>query len=29
MIDNPPDWLDEWSRQIGPELKDGLRENPS
>jgi len=28
MIDNPPDWLEEWSRQIGAELKDGLRENP-
>ena len=29
MIDNPPDWLEEWSRQVGAELKDGLRENPS
>ena len=29
MIDKPPDWLQEWSRQIGAELKDGLRENPS
>jgi len=29
MIDNPPDWLQEWSRQIGAELEDGLRENPS
>ena len=29
MIDNPPDWLQEWSGQIGGELKDGLRENPS
>jgi predicted dithiol-disulfide oxidoreductase (DUF899 family) len=29
MIDNPPDWLQEWSQQIGGELKDGLRENPS
>jgi predicted dithiol-disulfide oxidoreductase (DUF899 family) len=29
MIDNPPDWLREWSRQIGAELKDGLREGPS
>src|SRR5256886_8177204 len=28
MIDNPPDWLQEWSRQIGAELKDGLREGP-
>ena len=29
MIDNPPDWLQEWSHQIGAELKDGLREAPS
>src|SRR6202048_2741925 len=29
MIDNPPEFLEEWSRQIGAELKDGLRENPS
>jgi predicted dithiol-disulfide oxidoreductase (DUF899 family) len=29
MIDNPPDWLQDWSRQIGAELKDGLREGPS
>jgi predicted dithiol-disulfide oxidoreductase (DUF899 family) len=29
MIDNPPEWLDEWSGQIGADLKDGLRENPS
>jgi predicted dithiol-disulfide oxidoreductase (DUF899 family) len=29
MIDDPPGWLQEWSRQIGAELKDGLRENPS
>src|SRR5205807_6432617 len=29
MIDNPPDWLQDWSGQIGAELKDGLRENPS
>jgi predicted dithiol-disulfide oxidoreductase (DUF899 family) len=28
MIENPPDWLQEWSRQIGAELKDGLREGP-
>jgi hypothetical protein len=25
MIDNPPEWLREWSSQIGVELKDGLR----
>jgi predicted dithiol-disulfide oxidoreductase (DUF899 family) len=29
MIDNRPGWLQEWSRQIGAELKDGLRENPT
>ena len=29
MIDNPPDWLQDWSRQIGAELKNGLREAPS
>jgi predicted dithiol-disulfide oxidoreductase (DUF899 family) len=29
MIDDPPDWLEEWSRQIGAGLEDGLRENPS
>src|SRR5213592_4963235 len=29
MIDNPPDWLQEWSGQVGAELKDGLRESPS
>jgi len=27
-IDNPPEWLEEWSRQIGAELEDGLREQP-
>src|SRR5687768_13275268 len=26
MIENPPEWLHEWSQQIGAELKDGLRE---
>jgi predicted dithiol-disulfide oxidoreductase (DUF899 family) len=29
MIEHPPEWLQEWSVQIGAELKDGLRENPS
>jgi predicted dithiol-disulfide oxidoreductase (DUF899 family) len=29
MIDNPPEWLRFWSQQIGAELKDGLRENPT
>jgi predicted dithiol-disulfide oxidoreductase (DUF899 family) len=28
MIDNPPGWLQEWSQQVGAELKDGLREGP-
>jgi predicted dithiol-disulfide oxidoreductase (DUF899 family) len=29
MIDNPPEWLQNWGRQIGAELQDGLREGPS
>jgi predicted dithiol-disulfide oxidoreductase (DUF899 family) len=29
MLADPPDWLQEWSRQVGADLKDGLRENPS
>jgi predicted dithiol-disulfide oxidoreductase (DUF899 family) len=29
ILENPPEWLVEWSGQIGAELKDGLRENPS
>jgi len=29
MVDDPPAWLEEWSRQIGASLKDGLREAPS
>jgi predicted dithiol-disulfide oxidoreductase (DUF899 family) len=28
MVDNPPEWLREWSRQVGADLKDGLREAP-
>jgi predicted dithiol-disulfide oxidoreductase (DUF899 family) len=28
MIDNPPEFLQEWSEQIGAGLKDGLREAP-
>ena len=28
MVDNPSDFLSSWSRQIGAELKDGLRESP-
>jgi predicted dithiol-disulfide oxidoreductase (DUF899 family) len=29
MVDNPPEWLQEWGRQIGAKLEDGLREGPS
>ena len=29
MVDNPPEWLAEWGRQVGAKLEDGLRENPS
>jgi predicted dithiol-disulfide oxidoreductase (DUF899 family) len=29
MVDNPPDWLEEWGEQIGAKLADGLREAPS
>jgi predicted dithiol-disulfide oxidoreductase (DUF899 family) len=29
LVEKPPEWLQEWSRQIGAELKDGLREAPS
>jgi len=29
MVEDPPDWLLEWSHQIGGELKDGLREAPA
>jgi predicted dithiol-disulfide oxidoreductase (DUF899 family) len=29
MIDNPPGWLQEWARQVGAELENGLRESPS
>jgi len=28
IIDNPPEWLQEWGRQVGAELEDGLREGP-
>jgi len=28
MIEDPPDWLQEWGEQVGAELKDGLREGP-
>jgi predicted dithiol-disulfide oxidoreductase (DUF899 family) len=29
MVDAPPDWLEDWGRQVGAKLEDGLRENPS
>ncbi len=29
ILDAPPGWLEEWAGQIGADLKDGLRENPS
>ena len=29
IIDNPPEWLQDWGRQVGARLEDGLRENPS
>jgi predicted dithiol-disulfide oxidoreductase (DUF899 family) len=28
MIDNPPEWLADWGRQVGAKLEDGLREAP-
>src|SRR5215213_4713024 len=28
MIDDPPEWLQEWARQLGANLEDGLREGP-
>src|SRR5262245_18844283 len=28
LIDDPPDWLEEWAEMVGAELKDGLREGP-
>jgi predicted dithiol-disulfide oxidoreductase (DUF899 family) len=29
MVDNPPEWLEDWGRQVGAKLEDGLREGPS
>jgi predicted dithiol-disulfide oxidoreductase (DUF899 family) len=29
MVDDPPEWLKFWASQVGADLKDGLRENPS
>jgi predicted dithiol-disulfide oxidoreductase (DUF899 family) len=28
ILDDPPEWLQEWGRQVGAKLEDGLRENP-
>jgi predicted dithiol-disulfide oxidoreductase (DUF899 family) len=28
VIDDPPEWLEEWGRQVGAPLEDGLRESP-
>ena len=29
MLDAPPEWLQDWGKQVGAKLEDGLRENPS
>ena len=29
VVENPPGWLEDWGRQVGAKLEDGLRENPS
>ena len=29
MLESPPEWLEEWSGQVGAPLEVGLRENPS
>jgi predicted dithiol-disulfide oxidoreductase (DUF899 family) len=29
VIENAPEWLQDWGRQVGAKLEDGLRENPS
>jgi predicted dithiol-disulfide oxidoreductase (DUF899 family) len=29
MLDDPPDWLQLWGRQIGAKLEDGMREGPA
>jgi predicted dithiol-disulfide oxidoreductase (DUF899 family) len=28
MVESPPDWLQDWGRQVGAKLEDGLREAP-
>jgi predicted dithiol-disulfide oxidoreductase (DUF899 family) len=29
VLDNPPEWLEDWGRQVGAKLEDGMREGPS
>jgi predicted dithiol-disulfide oxidoreductase (DUF899 family) len=29
MVNDPPEWLQDWGRQVGAKLEDGLRESPS
>ena len=29
ILADPPEWLQDWGRQVGAKLEDGLRENPS
>ena len=29
IVANPPDWMEEWSRQVGASIEDGIREAPS
>ncbi|MGH9318458.1 MAG: DUF899 family protein [Vicinamibacteria bacterium] len=29
MLDAPPEWLQDWGKQVGAKLEDGLRENPA
>jgi predicted dithiol-disulfide oxidoreductase (DUF899 family) len=29
IIDDPPEWMEKWSRQIGASVADGLRETPA
>jgi predicted dithiol-disulfide oxidoreductase (DUF899 family) len=29
ILDAPPEWLQDWGKQIGAQLEDGLRETPS
>src|SRR5213078_2044293 len=29
ILDDPPEWLQDWGRQVGAKLEDGLREGPT